>query len=173
MQCTDICMHTYSWCGAFLSSRIIRRAALTQAVLCHIYCRHPQINSGSKLYYSHTCFAILRYQIKQTSHHSYAFVTVQKCFLFDAQACYILEGITSRGVDLGSKEDFPNTGPLHVAAQRDFFFVARLLLDNEIPTDTLSENGQLAVQIALEEENDELSALIMRKMPKARCVEGP
>lgn len=78
-------------------------------------------------------------------------------------------------MDLGSKEEYPNDNPLHVCAARGFFYVARLLLDGEVPTEAMNEDGMMPIDVALAERNDEVAALIIQRMPKARysrCCKG-
>ena len=77
----------------------------------------------------------------------------------------------ARGVDLGSNEDFPHGNPLHVTAKRNFFYVARILLDGEAPTDSLNDEGKVPLEVALEEKNDDVAALIVQRMSKARQVD--
>ena len=76
----------------------------------------------------------------------------------------------ARGVDLTSTEDYPADNPLHICAKRNFVYVARLLLDGGVPTDAVSEDGRLPVEVALEERNDDVAALIIKQMSKARCA---
>ena len=95
------------------------------------------------------------------------FLMVFVTFVLD-QAVQLTEGLLIRGLDLGSRDDFPKGNPLHVAAQRNFFYVAQLLLDADAPTDTKSEDGKLAVELAIEERSDDVAALIMKRMGKER-----
>ena len=50
------------------------------------------------------------------------------------QTRQLINGIVSRGVDVNTRENRTLSGPLHLAAERNFVHVARLLLDNEAPT---------------------------------------
>ena len=60
------------------------------------------------------------------------------CFVHIFSACVqtrqLLDGIVSRGVDVNVREKQTLSGPLHLAAERNFVHVARLLLDNEAVT---------------------------------------
>eukprot|EP00117_Sycon_ciliatum_P011592 scpid34405/ scgid2875/ len=94
------------------------------------------------------------------------FFILRKCPL-QGETRQLINGIVSRGVDVNTRENRTLSGPLHLAAERNFVHVARLLLDNEAPTQAGGVGGKLPVEIALEAKNDELAAVIMRNMSKA------
>uniref|UniRef100_A0A0A9ZGA8 Transient receptor potential A n=1 Tax=Sycon coactum TaxID=1009717 RepID=A0A0A9ZGA8_9METZ len=78
------------------------------------------------------------------------------------EARHLLDGLIARGVDLGCRDE----PYLHVVAERNFVYVARTLMDNEVAPDGCNDKGELPVVIALRAGHDEMASIIMRKMNK-------
>ena len=80
------------------------------------------------------------------------------------QACQLMDGLIARGIDLGCRDE----PYLHVAAERNFVYAARTLMDNDVSAEMIDEENRLPVIIALNAGHDEMAAVILRKMPKKR-----
>ncbi|XP_065194113.1 uncharacterized protein LOC135825304 [Sycon ciliatum] len=83
------------------------------------------------------------------------------------EARQLLDGLIARGIDLGCRDD----PYLHIAAEKNYVYVARTLMDNEAAIDAASEKGELPVIIALQAGHDEMASVILRRMNKKRVRE--
>ena len=81
----------------------------------------------------------------------------------------LVEGLLAQGVDL-SALGTNGCSALHVTVKRDFVHVAQVLMENGAPTEVKDGDGQIALELALKEGNDEMAAMIMKNMTQARYV---
>ena len=76
----------------------------------------------------------------------------------------LLETLIAEGVDLSIK-DSDGRSALHATVERkNFVHVAKVLMENDAPTEEKDSAGKMAVEYALKQENDEMAALILRNM---------
>ena len=84
----------------------------------------------------------------------------------------MLSGMLPRGVDLKKSEVLEELGAtaLHVAAERNFFYVAHglLIYDKDAPLDKRGASGKLPVEVAMDNGYDKIAALMIKSMDSAR-----
>lgn len=78
----------------------------------------------------------------------------------------LLDGIVAEGVDFTVKDKNGRTA-LHIAVERKLVHIAGQLMENEVPCEEKDLSGKMPVEIALENKDDEMAALIIKNMTQA------
>eukprot|EP00117_Sycon_ciliatum_P012001 scpid14930/ scgid13238/ Transient receptor potential cation channel subfamily V member 4; Osm-9-like TRP channel 4; Transient receptor potential protein 12; Vanilloid receptor-like channel 2; Vanilloid receptor-like protein 2; Vanilloid receptor-related osmotically-activated channel len=85
----------------------------------------------------------------------------------EGEAIILLQHLITHGVDVNAPDDTKRTS-LHVAVDRNFVHVAKVLLTNDTSAELTDGEGRLAVEYALDARQDEIAALLLKHMSNER-----